>query len=168
MLKPAVENHLWCLQIPAILTPFLGVMPQGLAQTMFPPPCLFSPAQSWKSPLPQPTPPGPAFAHLPWVILSTQHVPRISCRWDCKLMYACSVCACEWRADLSFRRENGWTRPARICSDMDFTRCEILTSAYSLLSSSICFIHWLVLGTARRSEAFPELHVFMCIHLFFL
>lgn len=47
--------------MPVILTPFLGVLPHSLAQPSFPP-CLFSPAQSWKSPccspLPQPLPLG--------------------------------------------------------------------------------------------------------------
>lgn len=47
--------------MPVILTPFLGVLPHSLAQPAFPP-CLFSPAQSWKSPccspLPQPLPLG--------------------------------------------------------------------------------------------------------------
>ena len=62
--------------MPAILSPFLGPMPHSLAQPAFPPSRLFSPAQHWKSPLssplPQPMPPGPAIAHLPWVIPSTQ------------------------------------------------------------------------------------------------
>lgn len=109
LFNPAVENLLWCLQIPAILTPFLGVTPRGLAQPEFPASRLFSPAQCWKSPLssplPQPVPPGPACTHLPWVIPSTLlfHTPV---HRSCRPMAVLSACLCLWSTPQKEQWEN--------------------------------------------------------------
>lgn len=66
----------------------------------------------------------------------------------CCLLFAPCVCLCLWRADSALRRKHGRAWLARGLGGLDSIK-----KHFVFLSTSTCFVDWMVFWAVRRSEA---------------